>query len=81
MKNNSKGETAMRTALTEAPKICTCGRKLKKPVYGSTDASPVYHYEPRWHIECLCGNVWIWAFPDIYRKSHILPLGRSLYGY
>jgi len=68
----------VKNALNSAPKVCSCGRRLSKPVCSPTDAYPYYNHEPKWHIECLCGIVWLWSFPNVYKKSHILPLGRAV---
>lgn len=84
MNNKTYSGPILKTAITEAPKVCTCERKLGKPVCGPTEASPVYHHESKWHVACACGNVWIWGYlkdnQPGYVKSHIWPLGRSAYG-
>jgi hypothetical protein len=49
-----------------------CGKKLDKPSYQQV-LGP--HY-----IKCTCGAVYIWSYPEIWRKSHVLPLWRFVYG-
>lgn len=55
--------------------VCCCGQKLPKVQYGKCPVENVYK-EKVWFIECMCWTVWIWSWPEVWRKSHILELGR-----
>lgn len=74
--------------LSLAPKKCLCGRKLDKPQYTTTDALPADYAErvwhtwssPQWNIKCKCWVVWVWRFPNVWKASHLLPLGRAALG-
>ena len=68
------------TATNSAPKKCeSCGSNLEKPKakgkmlmpksstfpYGLVDS-----YNTQWRVDCKCGVCYIWAFPNVYLKTH-----------
>lgn len=64
----------MRSGLDCAPRRCVCGRKLDKPIYGST----VPYGEKRLHIRCSCSMLYLWSFHPAsngcWKLRHELPL-------
>lgn len=58
---------------------CDCGLKLKDAVYSETLAMSDSRF-PKEKVHCIpckCGIVWIWSFPNVWKRSHILELGRT----
>lgn len=52
----------MKNAQTAAPKVCRCGSRLHKPVYGyTTQTREAYHDGKRYHIVCECGIIHVWV--------------------
>jgi len=72
------------TAEYAAPSHCRCGKHLDKPTYGKipelplTFGSALGRDSTVWHIRCLCGSILVWSYPNVYKQSHALPLGRTM---
>ena len=75
----------MKTATNSAPRRCDdCGGKMSKPQYWRrqyANLSSVEHAglaPHEWYVDCPCGRVLIWSFPQVWKKSHVLELGRTM---
>ena len=73
----------IKTAQNSSPTVCDCGRKLYKPSYWRTDfhIGGMLHSvlkNGEWYVNCVCWRVYIWCFPGVWKKSHILEIGRTL---
>ena len=73
----------MKTAHNSAPIRCDCGRLLSKPSYWKTinHIGGMLHSvleNDTWYISCECWRVYIWSFPNVWKRSHILELGRTM---
>jgi hypothetical protein len=72
------------TAEYAAPKRCQCGRRLPVPQYGTIPELPLSYgsslgrHTHVWHIRCTCGSILIWSYPNVYKQSHVLELGRTM---
>jgi len=54
----------MRNCHETAPKKCTCGRTLSKPVHGTIPTAHTYYNsrDTGWYIECDCHLVHVWSW-------------------
>jgi len=76
----------MKTATNSNPKTCQdCKGKMSKPKYWKRQYDAKWREvkyagleDGTWYIDCPCGNVLIWSYPNVWKKSHVLEIGRTM---
>jgi hypothetical protein len=67
-----------KNALNSASTKCRCGKRLGKPQYGDAKWLPWEEQRGKvWYVPCSCGSILVWSFPDVWKQSHELELGRT----
>jgi hypothetical protein len=61
------------------PKKCPdCRAKLAQPQYVKYHDRRYGKSCERWQIECACGVILVWSFPQRWVRKHVLPLWEAM---